>query len=75
MTDCFWGVFCVLRSTAFLQTDSDFLKIAHSQRLDDGSTAVCAYIHNGTCYVANTGDSRCVLASNGTDLCRSAYCY
>jgi serine/threonine protein phosphatase PrpC len=55
-----------------LQADRDFLKLADRHQLDDGSTAICVYLHDGVCYAANTGDSRCVLASNGQAVAMSS---
>lgn len=64
-------VFC-LPARFFLQADRDFLKLADRHQLDDGSTAICVYLHDGVCYAANTGDSRCVLASGGQAVAMSS---
>lgn len=45
--------------------DHQWLEIANLNGWDDGSTAVSALIVNQTIYLANIGDSRAVLCSNG----------
>ena len=47
-----------------MQTDGDFLIQANRLGWDDGSTAIVALIANDHIYVANAGDSRCVLSSD-----------
>lgn len=44
---------------AFLQGEDDYLGPSA------GCTAVCALVRSGELYVANAGDSRCVLSRNG----------
>eukprot|EP00301_Raphidiophrys_heterophryoidea_P007408 c1286_g1_i2.p1 GENE.c1286_g1_i2~~c1286_g1_i2.p1 ORF type:complete len:334 (+),score=82.33 c1286_g1_i2:418-1419(+) len=47
---------------AFERTDQDFCTLASNEFLDDGSTAVVAYIKDNVVWCANAGDSRCILS-------------
>jgi protein phosphatase 1L len=49
----------------YKKLDEGWLSQAVEHGWDDGSTAVSALIVNGNIYVANVGDSRCVLSQNG----------
>jgi len=51
--------------SGFKQLDHDWLSIAEKNNMDDGSTVISCLIVNGVIYVANVGDSRAVLSSNG----------
>jgi protein phosphatase 1L len=51
-------------TNAFLKTDEEFLDHAHAvpgKPLEDGTTAVAALVLGNRIWVANTGDSRCIL--------------
>jgi protein phosphatase 2C len=50
---------------AFDELDKSWLSLATLNNYDDGSTAIVVLIHNKILYVANCGDSRCVLLSAG----------
>lgn len=50
-------------AAAFLDTNTRFI----SEGDNSGTTACAALYRNGTLYVANAGDSRCVLYTGGTD--------
>ena len=50
---------------AFDELDKSWLSVATLNHYDDGSTAIVCLIHNSVLYVANCGDSRCVLVSSG----------
>ena len=49
----------------FKELDRNWLELACVNNWDDGSTAITCLIVNKTLYVANCGDSRAVLCSNG----------
>lgn len=51
--------------------DEDFISL--KDRDSSGTTAVCALVHHesGRIFVANVGDSRCVLSSNGKAIAMS----
>lgn len=50
---------------AFFRTDAEFSAIAKVKNLTDGTTAVVAVVHGKRIYVANAGDSRCILVQKG----------
>lgn len=50
---------------AFFKTDSEFSEGSKSTVLTDGTTAVVAAIHGQRIYVANAGDSRCIVVQRG----------
>lgn len=50
---------------AYREVDDDWLSVARANNMDDGTTAITALIHNNVIYVANAGDSRCIMFSNG----------
>jgi len=52
----------VTLSQAFERTDQDFCTLASAEFLDDGSTAVVAFIKDNVVWCANAGDSRCILS-------------
>jgi len=45
----------------FQELDESWLNLATSNGYDDGTTALCCLIQEGTMFVANVGDSRAVL--------------
>jgi len=57
--------------SGFKQLDHDWLSIAEKNNMDDGSTVISCLIVNGVIYVANVGDSRAVLSSNGKAIAMS----
>jgi len=46
---------------AFYKTDAEFSAIARVRSIGDGTTAIVAVLLGGKVYVANAGDSRCIL--------------
>lgn len=58
---------CESICNAFRKTDLDFLRIASGENLSDGSTACTAIIVDDSIYVANSGDSRCVMGRINTE--------
>ncbi len=50
---------------SFYTVNEQFLKIAEKLKLHDGSTGICAIIRDNKILVANAGDCRCLLISNG----------
>jgi protein phosphatase 1L len=52
---------------AVLSTDKSFCKLAHTHQWRDGTTALSAFIYRGFLFVSNTGDSRAVLCSRGSE--------
>jgi len=49
----------------YYTANEQFLKIAEKLKLHDGSTGICAIIRDNKILVANAGDCRCLLISNG----------
>lgn len=47
------------------RTNDQFLEIAERMRLNDGSTGVFCVLRDGKLVVANVGDSRAIMISNG----------
>ena len=50
------------------RTNEQFLEIAERMRLNDGSTGVFCVLREGKLVVANVGDSRAILISNGRSI-------
>jgi hypothetical protein len=50
----------------FIQTDQEFLEISARENLKAGCTACAIFVTPSKIYVANAGDSRCVLSRGGT---------
>lgn len=50
---------------SFATLDYHFLELAKENKVDDGSTASCALVLDRSLYIANLGDSRCILSKAG----------
>jgi serine/threonine protein phosphatase PrpC len=50
---------------SFISTDRKFLRWAVKYDVPDGSTAITALLRDKKLYIANLGDSRCVMCKNG----------
>lgn len=50
------------------ETGRESLLDSDKPALDTGCTAVVAVLKENTLYVANAGDSRCVVCRNGTEI-------
>jgi serine/threonine protein phosphatase PrpC len=50
------------------RTNDQFLEIAERMRLNDGSTGVFCVLREGKLVVANVGDSRAIMVSNGKSI-------
>lgn len=50
---------------AFGRAEADILTLSRRLGTRDGTTAACVWIHEGTLYAANVGDSRVVLCRGG----------
>ncbi len=50
---------------SFHAVNENFLKIAEKMKLHDGSTGICAVIRDNKVIVANVGDCRTLIISNG----------
>lgn len=48
-----------------IRIDRDFISLCKRNGTTDGTTAVVALIHNRNIYVANAGDSRCMIVQRG----------
>mmetsp|Transcript_19031 Transcript_19031/g.60586 ORF Transcript_19031/g.60586 Transcript_19031/m.60586 type:complete len:312 (-) Transcript_19031:433-1368(-) len=55
-------------TNCFLNTDDQFLHVAKIGSLDDGTTAIVMLACGTRLYVANAGDSRCVLVQRSGDV-------
>jgi serine/threonine protein phosphatase PrpC len=50
---------------SFYSINESFLKIAEKMKLHDGSTGLCAIVRDNKLLIANVGDCRALLMSNG----------
>lgn len=53
------------RKICLNRTDDDFAKSTGTKLATDGTTAVVAVIHGRRLFVANAGDSRCIVVQRG----------
>jgi protein phosphatase 1L len=61
----FIGEPCKALERAFFRTDAEFSATAKIKALTDGTTAIVAVTHGKKIYVANAGDSRCIMIQKG----------